>query len=233
MTSQLWWYLARASGIVAWALVTASVLWGLLLSTKLLGSRPRPAWLLDLHRFLGGLALVFTGIHLGGLVLDSYVDFGVIQLLVPFTGSYRPGAVAWGIVGLYLLAAIEITSLLRPRIPRKVWRLTHLLSFPLYFLVTVHGLTAGTDAVGAPLRLTMAASLVAVFALTAARVDQSRHPAPRPARPGTYARPGRAATERIPAGVRPVPVPVRGAGPAISSPPVLPTRPPVDVTSTQ
>ena len=56
MTSQLWWYVARAGGIVAWALLTASVLWGLILSTKLRPPRVRPAWTLDLHRFLGGLA---------------------------------------------------------------------------------------------------------------------------------------------------------------------------------
>ena len=56
MTSQLWWYVARAGGIVAWALLTASVLWGLILSTKLRPPRVRPAWTLDLHRFLGGRA---------------------------------------------------------------------------------------------------------------------------------------------------------------------------------
>ena len=61
VSSQLFWFTARASGIVAWGLAAASVVWGLALSTRLLGRRPRPGWLLDLHRFLGGLALSFTG----------------------------------------------------------------------------------------------------------------------------------------------------------------------------
>jgi hypothetical protein len=63
MSSQVFWFTARASGIVAWGLAAASVVWGLALSTRLLGRRPRPAWLLDLHRYLGGLALAFTGVH--------------------------------------------------------------------------------------------------------------------------------------------------------------------------
>ena len=35
---QLWWYTARSAGIVAWALLTASVLLGLALSTKVSAS---------------------------------------------------------------------------------------------------------------------------------------------------------------------------------------------------
>src|SRR5439155_733185 len=61
VSSHLIWYTARASGIVAWALLSASVLWGLALSTRALGKRPRPNWILDLHRFVGGAAVAFGG----------------------------------------------------------------------------------------------------------------------------------------------------------------------------
>ncbi|RMH81966.1 MAG: ferredoxin-NADPH reductase, partial [Actinomyces sp.] len=64
MNPQVWWYASRASGIVAWILITASVMWGLTLSTRVLGKKATPAWLLDLHRYLGGMAVVMTGIHL-------------------------------------------------------------------------------------------------------------------------------------------------------------------------
>ena len=58
MTGNLPWYVARSAGLLAWVLLTASVLWGLALSgkAKAFGRRPRPNWTLDLHRFLGGLA---------------------------------------------------------------------------------------------------------------------------------------------------------------------------------
>jgi DMSO/TMAO reductase YedYZ heme-binding membrane subunit len=172
LNGHLWWYVARSGGIVAWVLVTASVLWGLALSTRALGKRPRPNWLLDLHRFLGGLAVVFTGIHVGGLVLDSYTHFGPVQVLMPFTSDYRASAVAWGIIGAYLLLAVEITSLMRTRLSKQVWRRVHLLSFPLFALSTVHGLLAGTDASNHVLRWAMLLATAGVVALTVLRIDQ-------------------------------------------------------------
>lgn len=146
MTEKLWWYLARSTGIVAWALVAASVIWGLLLTTKLLRGRPTPKWLLDLHRFLGGAAVTFTGLHLAGLVADNYTHFGPAEILVPLASSWKPLPVALGVVAMYLLAAVEITSLAMKRIPRRWWRWVHLTSFGVFWLSTIHGVTAGTDA---------------------------------------------------------------------------------------
>jgi predicted ferric reductase len=143
--SLLWWYTARASGIVAWVLVTASVLWGLALASRLT-RRPKPAWVLDLHRFLGGASVVFVGVHLLALSLDKYVGFGPEELFVPMASVWKPGAVAWGIVALYLLVAVEVTSLMMRRLPRKLWRAVHLTSFAVFGGTTVHALLAGTDA---------------------------------------------------------------------------------------
>ena len=145
MNDQVWWYATRSAGVVAWILLTVSMLWGLALSTKVFGKRPRPNWLLDLHRFVGGLGVVFTAVHVVAIVLDSFVDFSVINVLVPFTGSWNPAAVAWGIVAFYALVAVEVTSLLRTRVSKPLWRATHYLSFPLFALATIHVLTAGTD----------------------------------------------------------------------------------------
>ena len=170
----LLWMTARAGGIVAWALAAASVLWGLALSTRILGqvlgASPRPAWLYDLHRFLGGIALVFTGVHVLAIWLDTYTSFGLVQVLVPFAATWHPGAVAWGIVGFYLLVAVEVTSLLRTKIPTRVWRRVHLGSFALFGVATVHALTAGTDR-HAPWFLGLVVGVATlVAALTAIRV---------------------------------------------------------------
>ena len=141
-----WWYLARSSGLVAWTLLTTSVLWGLLMSTRLFGRRPSPRWLTDLHRFLGGIALAFTAVHMGALVADSYAHFGAKELLVPLASTWRSTAVAWGVISFWVLVAIEITSLAMRRLPRRVWHAVHLSSFGLFVTATVHAFTAGTDA---------------------------------------------------------------------------------------
>ena len=146
MDEKLWWYLARAGGLTAWWLLCVAVLWGLLLSTRVLGDRSKPAWLLDLHRMLGGLAVVFTAMHLVGLYLDTWASFTLRQLFVPLESEYRPLAVAWGVVAVYLLAAIEVTSLLRRRLPDVLWRWVHRTAFVVFVLSTVHVFTAGSDA---------------------------------------------------------------------------------------
>jgi predicted ferric reductase len=144
MSVKLAWYISRSSGIVAWALLTASVMWGLLLASGLM-RRPKRGWYLDLHRFLGGLTVVFTGVHIGALVADNYVHFGLADLLVPLASKWRPVPTAYGVTALYLLIAVEATSLALPRIPHKVWRWVHLSSFGLYVLATAHMLTSGAD----------------------------------------------------------------------------------------
>ena len=169
----VWWYVARASGVVAWGLAALSVLWGLFLSTKLFGRSVRPNWLLDLHRFLGGLTVAFVGVHLVGLYLDPWVTFHAKQLFVPFASSWSPVAVAWGIVAMYLLVAVEISSLARRRIPTRWWRGIHFASYAVYVLGTVHLLTAGTDRHAAALVWSVVAVSLAIAALTLYRVSQS------------------------------------------------------------
>jgi predicted ferric reductase len=167
MADHLWWYTARAGGLVAWGLVVASCTWGLLLAlrVRVLGTTPvSPAWTLSLHRWLGALAVTFTGVHALALVADDYVEFGVDDVLVPYATSWHPGAVAWGIVGLYLLAAIEVTSVLRKHVGPRTWRTIHLLSYVLLGVTTIHLLTAGTDSTALlPEALAVVAGMVAVF----------------------------------------------------------------------
>jgi len=174
MNNQLWWFTARAGGLVSWALLSASVLWGLALSGRAIKGLPRPNWVLDLHRFLGGLAVVFTGVHVAALVADSYAHFGPTEILVPFTASWHPAAVAAGVVSMYLLLAIELTSLARKRVSKRVWRATHLASFPLFLLGTVHLLTAGTDRQNSAIRGAVILVTTAVIGLTGHRITSAR-----------------------------------------------------------
>jgi DMSO/TMAO reductase YedYZ heme-binding membrane subunit len=169
------WYVARAGGIVAWLLVTAAVVWGLLLSIRLT-RRPTPRWLLDLHRFLGGLAVTFTALHVCAVVADNFVHFGLSDVLLPFASRWRPGAVALGVVGLWLLAAIEVTSLLMSRLPRRLWRAVHLSSYVLFWVATIHGLTAGTDARHPAYVIAANVAVAVVVFLTLVRVLSPRPP---------------------------------------------------------
>jgi methionine sulfoxide reductase heme-binding subunit len=214
----LTWYLARSLGIVAYALLTASMLWGLWLSTRTPARQGR-AWLLEVHRALGGLAVLFVLGHLGALVADSYIDFGMVDLFVPFASSWQPSAVAWGVLAFYLLAAVEVTSLLRRTLTRRSWRKVHLAAFAAYLMATAHFLTAGTDAGGRlVLSLTVGGVALVVTGTTYRIVQHLTRPTrvPRPTKERSWSPPP-----------PPMAPPTRPALlPPARQPAAFPTRPP-------
>jgi DMSO/TMAO reductase YedYZ heme-binding membrane subunit len=145
MNPQVWWYLARASGIVAWVLLVASVVWGVLLATRVLKPADRPAWLLAMHRWLSALAVTCTGLHLGALVADSYIHFGWAELFVPWASAWKPTAVAIGVIAFWLLVLVQVSSLMMRRLPKRMWRGIHITSYVMVWSVSVHAGLAGTD----------------------------------------------------------------------------------------
>ena len=156
------WYAARAGGILAYLLLSASVLAGIVLAgKKQVPGFPRFA-VEDVHRFLGLLAGLFIAIHGGAIALDAYVPFSFGQLVVPFTSSYRPLATGLGVVALELLFAVAVTNMLRRRLPYRIWRRAHYATLAVWLLATVHGILAGTDR--------DQAWLIALYALTVALV---------------------------------------------------------------
>ncbi len=178
MTEQIWWYIARSGGIVALILSGASVIWGLLLSGKVLEGRPGARWLLDLHKWLAGSAVVFTLIHVGALMLDGYLTFGLADVLIPGMSSWNPTAVAWGVVSGWLLAAVQITSIFMKRLPRKLWKLIHLGSYGVLFTGIVHGALAGTDAANPLYVITVAFMTLTTVFLTFHRILTVRRTRP-------------------------------------------------------
>jgi predicted ferric reductase len=170
MNDKVWWYLSRSSGIVAMALLVASVVWGVLIATRALKPHDRPAWLLDLHRWLGGMALVMTGLHMLGLALDGWVSFGFAELFVPGASPYRPLAVALGVVSMYVMLAVQASSYMRRRLPARVWRGIHVSSYAVIWTATIHAGMAGSDTVNRAYRvLALLLTMVAV-ATTAIRI---------------------------------------------------------------
>jgi DMSO/TMAO reductase YedYZ heme-binding membrane subunit len=185
---QVWWYLARAAGLVAWWTATAAVLWGLMLSGRVVRRRGAPAWLLALHRQLGALTVACTVVHIAALVADNYVDFGWRDILIPFASTWRPAAVAWGVLAMYVLAIVEVTSLFMKRLSRRLWHAVHVWSVAVFLLGTLHALTAGTDRgnPGAPIGA-LAAIVMFTFLMTYRRLAARTPARPRPTQPSGVA----------------------------------------------
>lgn len=144
-TANVAWYVARAGGLVSFALLTVAVLAGVLLAGRArLGGWPRFA-VEDVHRFLGLLAGTFLSLHLLGLLVDSYLRLPLSAFVVPGLSPYRPLATALGVVGAELLFALAVTNRLRKRLGHTTWRRLHMLNFAVWILALGHGIAVGTD----------------------------------------------------------------------------------------
>jgi methionine sulfoxide reductase heme-binding subunit len=182
MNPHLWWYLSRSAGIVAWVMLTGSVLWGIVLASDLFPNWRRGAWLLAMHRWLAALTFVFIGAHVVTLLFDTYAKLGVHDVLVPFASSWRPTALAVGILGLYLLVAVQLTALAMKHVSKRWWRDVHILSYAVFWGVSIHAALAGTDASKPLYVVTSVVALSAVVFATSYRALSHHLPKRRPAR---------------------------------------------------
>jgi DMSO/TMAO reductase YedYZ heme-binding membrane subunit len=139
------WYLTRASGVVALVLLSATLLLGVVASVGWTTERWPRFLSQDVHRNVSLLGLVLIGVHVATTVLDGYVPIGLADVFVPFLSPYRPVYVGLGALAFDLLLAVLVTSVLRHRIGYASWRFVHWLAYLCWPIALVHALGTGTD----------------------------------------------------------------------------------------
>jgi len=142
---QVWWYVTRASGLTGYFLIWLSMIWGFAIPSKIFQPILEGIFSYDFHEHISLLGLGFIVLHVFVLLFDKYLPFNIIQILIPFTDTYRPLWVGIGIISFYLLLLVTFTFYLRQQIGAQAFRSIHLLSLVGYLGATLHGLFAGTD----------------------------------------------------------------------------------------
>jgi methionine sulfoxide reductase heme-binding subunit len=146
VSSTTLWYTTRASGIVALALLTVTMVLGLTTASRT-RTRHWPGFARqELHRRVSMLSMVFLALHVLTSILDTYVHIGWLAIVVPFTSSYGRFWVAMGTVSLDLMVAVFLSSLLRSRMRPGTWRGIHWLSYGCWPIALAHTFGMGTDA---------------------------------------------------------------------------------------
>jgi methionine sulfoxide reductase heme-binding subunit len=140
------WLIARDLGLVTYLLATSSVLLGLATATRTGDRAVGRGAVYDSHRALALVTLAALSGHILFLALDSYAQFPVTSLFVPFTIWYRPVWSSLGIVAAYLLVAVYASFYVRSLIGYRAWRTLHYVTFGVFVLATLHGFMAGSDA---------------------------------------------------------------------------------------
>jgi methionine sulfoxide reductase heme-binding subunit len=139
------WYLSRGTGVVTLVLFTVVMVLGAITRNgRPLPGLPRFA-VAGLHRNAALLAVVFLAVHIGTAVIDPFVTIRWIDAVVPFGSAYQPFWLGLGAIAVDLMLAIVVTSLLRHRIGRPVWRAVHWTAYLCWPIALVHSFVLGPD----------------------------------------------------------------------------------------
>jgi len=139
------WMLIRGSGIVAFALLAAATIWGLLISTKLLARIAKAKPLSWFHESLAIGALLATTVHVITLSVHEYLEFTWLEILLPGASDWRSGAIALGVMSLYGLVAVSGSFYVKKHIGHKAWRTIHFASLGVFLASLLHGIMSGSD----------------------------------------------------------------------------------------
>ena len=139
------WYASRATGIVSLLLLTAVLVLGILVDRQgRLPGLPRFA-VTSLHRNISLLAVAFIAVHVVTAVLDTYVNIPILAGVVPFASRYEAGWLTLGAVSFDIMIAMIITSLLRGRLNRMLWKAVHLLAYLSWPVAFAHSIGSSRD----------------------------------------------------------------------------------------
>ena len=139
------WILLRAAGIGAYVALWLSVAWGLVATTGVVKRRISKPSANTFHALVATVGLVLLAVHLALLVVDSYMPFGVADVLTPMHATFRPVAITAGVLAMYGIVIVMVTSWVRTSMNTRLWRAIHFLAIPAFMLAFLHGVFAGTD----------------------------------------------------------------------------------------
>ena len=171
---KLAWHLVRSAGIVSYVLLLASTVWGLFISGQIVKDWSPGPISMTLHATVSWLALLLGLGHGLLLMFDDYFTYTLSDILVPFTGPYRPEVVGLGTLAFWLLLIISLSFPLKKFIGNKAWKLLHFTSYLAFAMVTLHGLFAGTDGHLLGFRILISVGVLGVLALLIARMRKDR-----------------------------------------------------------
>ncbi|MCA9872539.1 MAG: ferric reductase-like transmembrane domain-containing protein [Anaerolineales bacterium] len=175
ITAKTAWHVTRSTGMVAYLLLAASTIWGLLLSTKIIKDTVPPVLSLAMHNVLSWAAIGLVGVHMFALLFDSFYTYRLADLVIPFIGPYRPEWVGLGIIGMYLMLLTSLSFNWRKQLGQKWWRRLHYFTFIAFIMVTVHGVMAGTDSSSLGMKTLYWGSGLLVLLLTNYRLLTAGH----------------------------------------------------------
>ena len=109
------WILLRAAGTGATSCCSSRSR-GLVATTAVVTKRVSKPTANLFRAFVASTGLALLGVHLGLLLVDGFMPFSVSAITLPMAAEYRPLAVSAGVIAMYGLVAVLVTSW-----PARAW----------------------------------------------------------------------------------------------------------------
>ena len=138
------WNTTRAAGLTSYLLLFISIVTGISQSFKSIHPKRRKTLNL-IHESTGWFGILFGLIHGLVLMFDQDVTLSLGEILIPFTAKTDTFSIGIGILSLYIMLILILSSDYMKKIGVKLWRKIHFLSFPAYLLGLIHGVWLGPD----------------------------------------------------------------------------------------
>lgn len=140
------WALGRGTGVVALVMFTITLVLGIFSRSGRSVAGLGRFGLNEVHRTAAMTGVGLIALHVVSLFLDPYAQLKLVDIMLPFLGSYRPFWLGLGTLAVDLLAVVTVVSLLRNTVGPRVFKAVHWLTYALWPVALLHALGNGTDA---------------------------------------------------------------------------------------
>ena len=174
--------LSAYAGLTAVGAITINMLLGTLMALRYSPVRQWPHRHFNyffLHNVSGYVALSLAVLHPLILLLDKTAKFRLLDLLYPVHSPSQPLENTIGAIALYVVAIVVVTSYLRIRLGRRLWKSFHFSVYLGAVALFWHSLFTDPDLKGAPIdwldggKLFVEACLLIIAVLGALRYRHS------------------------------------------------------------
>ena len=147
MNDLTFWFLARITGLTAFAVLSLAVLSGEALRTSVLDFLASNRAIRRLHDFTTPLWLPLVFAHLISLLLDKTAQIRPVDVVVPFVNPYEPYflPIGLGTIAFDIIMVVTVTSWLKRRMNNTLWTWIHRTSYVAFVTLFLHALWSGTD----------------------------------------------------------------------------------------
>jgi predicted ferric reductase len=141
-------------GLTAVAAITINMLLGVMMAFRYSPVRNWPHHRFNyfrLHNWTGYLALAVTSLHPLPLLFNKSPKFRVLDIIYPVHSPQQPLENTLGVIALYIVAVMVVTSYFRIQLGRRTWKAFHFAVYLGAIALFWHSLFTDPDLKGAPI----------------------------------------------------------------------------------